>query len=132
VNSERGELVTIGDERPHKKLEVWQEAMALVARIYNLTKEFPKSEAYGLSSQMRRSAISIPSNIAEGAARKSKAEFLQFLNIAQGSLSELDTQLELAYVLGYIDEKRQKETLAKLTTIFRMLSGLIRSLKKSE
>lgn len=124
--------MTIGDERPHKKLEVWQEAMALVARIYNLTKEFPKSEAYGLSSQMRRSAISIPSNIAEGAARKSKAEFLQFLNIAQGSLSELDTQLELAYVLGYIDEKRQKETLAKLTTIFRMLSGLIRSLKKSE
>lgn len=127
-----GGLVSIGDERPHKKLEVWQKAMALVARIYSLTKEFPKSEAYGLSSQMRRSAISIPGNIAEGAARKSKAEFLQFLNIARGSLSELDTQLELAYMLGYIDEKRQRETLAELTTVFRMLSGLIRSLKKSE
>ena len=92
MNGEPGELVTIArDERPHKKLEVWQEAMALVARIYSLTEGFPKSEVYGLSSQMRRSAISIPSNIAEGAARKSNAEFLQFLSIAQGSLSELDT-----------------------------------------
>lgn len=68
--------MSIRYERPHKKLEAWQKAMALVARIYSLTKEFPKSEAYGLSSQMRRSAIFIPSNIAEGAARKSKAEFL--------------------------------------------------------
>lgn len=81
---------------------------------------------------MRISAISVTGNIAEGAARKSKAEFLQFLNIAQGSLSELDTQLELVYMLGYIDEKRQKETLAELITIFRMLSGLIRSVRERE
>ena len=124
--------MTTGDERPHRKLEVWQRAMALVIRIYDLTKGFPNSEAYGLSSQMRRSAVSVPCNIAEGAARKSKAEFLQFLNIAQGSLSELDTQLELAYMLGYIDAESQQVTLAEITTIFRMLSGLVRSVKKSK
>ena len=116
--------------RPHRKLEVWQKSMALVRRIYELTKEFPKEETYGLSSQMQRSAVSIPSNIAEGAARKSKAEFLQFLSIAQGSMSELDTQLEVAYMLGYIDEEKQKGTLDEITTIFKLLSGLIRSVKQ--
>jgi four helix bundle protein len=70
-----GGLVSIRDERPHKKLEVWQKAMALVARIYSLTKGFPKSEAYGLSSQMRRSAISIPANIAEGQQGNLKPNF---------------------------------------------------------
>lgn len=125
------ESVATGDERPHKRLEVWQRSMVLVKKVYDLTKEFPKNETYGLSSQMQRSAVSIPGNIAEGAARKSKAEFLQFLNIAQGSLSELDTHLELAYMLGYIDEERQKEILTELTTIFKMLSGLIRRLKNS-
>jgi len=127
-----GGLVSIRDERHNKKLEVWQNAMAPVVRIYTLTKGFPKSEAYDLSGQMRRSAISIPGNIAEGAAGKSKAEFLQFLNIAQISSSDLDAQLELTYMLGYIDEKRHREILAELTAIFRMLSGLIRSLKRSE
>ena len=115
--------------RPHRKLEVWQRSRVLVKRVYEVTKEFPKGETYGLSSQMQRSAVSIPSNIAEGAARKSKAEFLQFLSIAQGSLSELDTQLEVAYMLGYIDEEKRKETLTEITSIFKMLSGLIRSLK---
>ena len=121
--------MTIEDGRPHKRLEVWQRSMVLVKKIYHLTKGFPKNETYGLSSQMQRSVISIPSNIAEGAARKSKAEFLRFLNIAQGSLSELDTQMELAYMLGYIDKKEREEILADFTTIFKMLSGLIRSLK---
>ena len=116
--------------RPHRKLEVWQRSMELVKTIYELTKEFPKEEIYGLSSQMQRSAVSIPSNIAEGAARKSKAEFLHFLSIAQGSLSELDTQLEVAYMLGYIDEEKRKETLAEITSIFKLLSGLIRSVKQ--
>jgi len=106
--------------------------MALVARIYDLTKCFPSHEAYGLASQMRRSAVSVPSNIAEGAARKSRAEFLQFLSVAQGSLSELDTQLELAYMLGYIDDDSHNQTLAEITTVFKMLSGLIRSLKTRE
>jgi len=115
--------------RPHRKLEVWQRSMGLVKTIYGLTREFPKEEIYGLSSQMQRSAVSMPSNIAEGAARKSKAEFLQFLSIAQGSLSELDTQLEVAYMLGYIDEEKRKGTLDEITTIFKLLSGLIRSVK---
>lgn len=119
-------------ERPHRRLYVWQRAMELVARIYELTKGLPKSEAYGLASQMRRSAVSIPSNIAEGAARKSRAEFLQFLSVAQGSLSELDTQLELAYMLGYIDEDSKNQALAEITTVFKTLSGLIRSLKSGE
>ena len=116
--------------RPHRKLEVWRGSMVLVRRIYELTKEFPKEETYGLSSQMQRSAVSIPSNIAEGAARKSKAEFLQFLSIAQCSLSELDTQLEVAYMLAYINEEKRKETLTEITSIFKMLSGLIRSVKQ--
>ena len=116
--------------RPHRKLEVWQRSMELVKTIYELTKEFPKEETYGLSSQMQRSAVSIPCNIAEGAARRSKAELLHFLSIAQGSLSELDTQLEVAYMLGYIDEEKRKETLDEITTIFKLLSGLIRSVKQ--
>ena len=116
--------------RPHRKLEVWQRSMGLVKAVYGLTRNFPKEETYGLSSQMQRSAVSIPSNIAEGAARKSKAEFLHFLSIAQGSLSELDTQLEIAYMLGYIDKEKRKETLDQITDVFKMLSGLIRSVKQ--
>ena len=79
------------DIRPHRKLDVWKKAMALTKDIYTITGEFPKYERYGLISQMRRSAVSIPSNIAEGAGRRGHKEFLQFINIAQGSASELDT-----------------------------------------
>jgi len=118
-----------GGGRPHKRLEVWQKAMALVEAIYGLTTEFPRSEVYGLSGQMRRSAISVPCNIAEGAARKTRSEFVQFLTIAQGSLSELDTQVELACRLGYIDEQRRTEVTAEITTVFRMLSGLVRKVR---
>jgi len=121
--------VTAGGERPHKRLEVWQKAMALVEAIYGLTMEFPRSEVYGLSGQMRRSAISVPCNIAEGAARKTRSEFVQFLTIAQGSLSELDTQVELACRLGYVDEQRRAEASAEITTVFRMLSGLVRKVR---
>ena len=124
-----GEMVTTGGGRPHKRLEVWQKAMALVEAIYGLTAEFPRSEVYGLSGQMRRSAISVPCNIAEGAARKTRSEFVQFLTIAQGSLSELDTQVELACRLGYIDEQRRTEVTAEITTVFRMLSGLVRKVR---
>ena len=91
------------DNQPHRKLIVWQKSMEFVREIYRVSASFPKSEEYGLSSQMRRAAVSIPSNMAEGAARKGKKEFIQFINIAQGSISELDTQLELAYMLDYID-----------------------------
>ena len=118
-----------GGGRPHKRLEVWQKAMALVEAIYGLTTEFPRSEVYGLSGQMRRSAISVPCNIAEGAARKTRSEFVQFLSIAQGSLSELDTQVELACRLGYIDEDRRREATGEITAVFRMLSGLVRKVR---
>lgn len=116
-------------DRPHYELNIWQKSMQLVKDIYAITHKFPKTEIYGLTSQMRRSAISIPSNIAEGAARKSKAEFLQFLNIAQGSLSELDTQLELSKMLGFIESKEHSVLSVELNTIFKLLSGLIRSIK---
>jgi four helix bundle protein len=87
------------DTRPHRELDFWQESMGLVREIYQITSAFPKNEEYGLGSQMRRAAVSVPSNLAEGAARKGKKEFNHFLNIAQGSPSELDTQIELARML---------------------------------
>ncbi len=122
----------IDSGRPHRKLGVWQYSMQLVKTVYDLTKGFPKAQTFVLSSQIQRAAISIPSNIAEGAARKSRNEFLHSLNIAQGSLSELDTQLELAYNLGYIDEAQHSKAMLELTSTFKMLSGLVKSLKAKE
>ncbi|MBT8271907.1 MAG: four helix bundle protein [Bacteroidia bacterium] len=88
----------------HKELEVWKTAMDLVEKIYDLTTNFPDDERYGLISQMRRSAVSIPSNVAEGAGRKSNKEFLQFVSIALGSLTELETQYLIAIRLKYVKE----------------------------
>jgi len=122
----------IDSGRPHRKLGVWQYSMQLVKTVYDLTKGFPKVQTFVLSSQIQRAAISIPSNIAEGAARKSRNEFLHSLNIAQGSLSELDTQLELAYNLKYIDEAQHSKAMLELTSTFKMLSGLVKSLKAKE
>lgn len=85
-----------GGMKTHKDLQVWQRSLDLVEKIYKITREFPKEELFGLTSQIRRSVISIPSNIAEGSARNSKKEFLQFLYIALGSLSELETQCLIA------------------------------------
>ena len=117
------------DLRPHRKLDVWKMSMEFVREIYKVTESFPKSKVYGLTSQMRRSAVSIPSNLAEGAARKGAKEFGQFLNIAQGSISELDTQIELALMLNYIDKKSCEDLMEKINTISKMLFGLSRSLK---
>ena len=89
--------------KTHKNLEIWQLGIELVTKIYEITRNFPKEELYGLSSQMRRSAISFPSNIAEGAARNSQKEFLQFLYISLGSLSELETQLIISKNLGFLN-----------------------------
>lgn len=116
--------------KPHKKLDVWKKAVDLVQQIYDLTKTFPKNEDYSLTSQMRRAAISVPSNIAEGAARQTKKEFMQFLHMAQGSLSELDTQIEIAKRLGYFSEDQSKKPFEIMQDIDMMLSGLIKSLKK--
>ena len=114
--------------RPHRQLDVWNKAMSLVKEVYLATDKFPKLEIYGLTSQMRRAAVSIPSNLAEGAARKGVKEFKQFLNIAQGSISELDTQIELALMLGYIEKDRYDKLMATVNTISKMLFGLARSL----
>lgn len=113
--------------RVHHRLEAWQEAMALAEEVYRLTYGFPKEEAYGLTSQMRRAAVSVPSNIAEGAARGSNKEFLHYLLIARGSLSELDTQLLLADRLSYLSEK--ESTMVQIEKVFALLGGLVKSVK---
>jgi len=119
-------------EKPHKKLDVWQGAMKAAQIVYNLTKTFPEEERFGLISQMRRAAVSIPSNIAEGAARQGRREFRKFLSMAQGSLSELDTQLELAVLLGFVNNANLDEITGQLLRIDKMLSGLIRSIRKKD
>ncbi len=103
--------------------------MELVKDVYKATSSFPATEKYSLTDQIRRAAVSVPSNIAEGAARQTRKEFINFLHIAQGSLSELDTQFELARELGYIDEVAWKAIDALMVRVDKMLSGLIRSLR---
>lgn len=90
----------------HKELKIWKESMNLVIDIYEVTQSFPENERFGLTSQMRRSALSIPSNIAEGADRGGSKEFVRFLAIAKGSTSELETQMEIAQRLGLIDQMK--------------------------
>ena len=102
--------------------------MDFVELIYKITGDFPESEKFGLTSQLRRASISIPSNLAEGSGRKSTKEFIQFLYIALGSSSEIETQLEIAMRLGYM--KNQANTFDLLTDIRKLIQGLIRSLKK--
>lgn len=117
-------------KRAHKELDVWKESMQLAAGIYAVTELFPKSEIYGITSQMRRAAVSVPSNIAEGAARFSSKEFMQFLHIAGGSLSELDTQLILAIDLGFVPKERCVELEARLEKTSGLLAGLIYTVRK--
>jgi four helix bundle protein len=117
-------------EKPHKKLEAWKQSMELVVDIYEATKDFPHQEIYGITNQVRRAAVSVPSNIAEGAARQTKREFMNFLHVAQGSLSELDTQMEIATRLGFIDSKRRHSLNEKMVPIDKMITGLIRHLSK--
>ena len=116
--------------RPHKKLDVWKESVALATEIYKITNNFPKSEIYGIVSQMRRAAVSVPSNSAEGAARNSDKEFAQFLNIAGGSLSELDTQVEIAANLGYVTVEIKEVVDLKISAISAKLAGLIMNIRK--
>lgn len=118
-------------EKPHKRLNAWQLGMDIAFDVYHTTYSFPVEEKFGLTSQSRRNAVSVPSNIAEGAGRNTKKEFINFLHIAQGSLSELDTQLELARRLGFIDDQKWKALDEKLTEEDKVLSGLIRSQRES-
>jgi four helix bundle protein len=113
--------------RKHHQLEVWQQAIALVKDIYQLTASFPQQENYALASQMRRAAISVPSNIAEGAARTGDREFLKFLSIARGSLSELETQVIIAKELSYLTD--DAEIMGRLEKVFGLLGGLMKSVE---
>lgn len=116
--------------RPHRRLILWQKAMDFVVETYKVAARFPSAEKFGIASQIQRAAVSIPSNIAEGAARKSRREYLQFLYIARGSISELDTQLEIALRLGYMDEQCYASAQERLEELSRMLSALITALSK--
>jgi four helix bundle protein len=114
----------------HHDLRVWQDGMTLVRQIYALTQSFPKEEIYGLSLQLRRAAISIPSNIAEGAARSSRKEFIQYPVVARGSLSELETQLLIAKELGYFAPAKLPNDLVE--KLYAGLNGLISSIKEKD
>jgi four helix bundle protein len=114
--------------RPHEKLDVWRAAVDVVVVVYKGTESFPKEEKFGLTSQIRRAAVSIPANIAEGAARRSPKEFVHFISNAQGSASELETELLIARRLGYLQESPYIEMRDALDNIGRMLVGLARHL----
>ena len=116
--------------KAHKKLKVWQEAMILTKLIYQITEKLPKEEKFGLKIQMRRCAVSIPSNIAEGAARQGGKESIQFFTIARGSLSELDTQVELCKVLKLLTTFDISLLASHIETVDSLLSGFIRFRKK--
>ena len=113
----------------YQGLTVWQKAMDLTAIIYLLTKKLPKEELYSLSDQMRRSAVSIPSNIAEGQDRDTNKEFVRFLAISRGSKSELETQLLICVKVGYLSETEILEAMNLSTEIGKMLTSLINKLK---
>ena len=114
--------------RSYRELVVWQKAIALVIDVYSITKEFPRDEIYGLTSQLRRSAVSVPSNIAEGQGRATKGEFIQFLCHARGSLFELETQIAIAKELGYIAPEAEERITVQVTEVARILNGLLTSL----
>ena len=113
-----------------KDLIVWQKSMSLVTEIYRISKQFPKEEINGLSSQIRRSAISIPSNIAEGYGRNSRNDYIRFLQISTGSIYELETQLEISFNLKYLNQDLFKNILDIVQEIERMLCSLIHNLQK--
>lgn len=116
------------NERPHKRLDVWKRSILMVKRIYEVSACFPKEEEFGLKVQIRRAAVSVPSNIAEGLTRRSRKDKIHFLNISDSSLSEIDTQLEIAKELDFITEEIFREVEEQLVLIQRPLSGLIRSI----
>jgi four helix bundle protein len=116
--------------KTHKDLEVWKKAIEMVTTIYTLTRTFPKEELYGLTNQIRRSAVSVPSNIAEGSGRNSSKELLHFLCFATGSLSELETQIIIAHNLGYLNNDQKQEIDIILSNLFKLLSGFTQSIQK--
>ena len=120
-----------GQIRSPRDLITWQKAVGLVKIIYQLSNRFPKDELYGLTSQMRRAAVSVPANIAESQGRRLSGEVQHFLGTARDSLLELDTHLEIAFQLSYINLEQHRQTQAKLDEVGRLLNGMLRSLNCS-
>lgn len=121
--------VSSGEIRHYRDLVVWQKSVDWVEAIYSATGRWPGDERYGLTGQVRRAAVSVPSNVAEGCARRSSAEFLRFLSIARGSLAEVETQLIIATRLRYLDQSEAQPLFAAADEISRMLAGLISKLE---
>jgi len=117
--------------KSYKDLDVWKKSVELVKRIYSATQNFPKEEVYALTSQIRRSVISISSNIAEGKSRQHTNEYIQFLYIGLGSCAELESQITIAKQLGYLNNAIEKEIIGELDYIGKMLTNLIKSLRTS-
>lgn len=115
-------------KRSHRDLKAWQHAMELVTAVYSASANFPSTEQFGLTSQLRRAAVSVPANIAEGAARNGSKEFLHFLGIASGSLSELDTLVELAHKLGYLEQREELQR--QVDDVAGMVMGLAASIRR--
>ncbi|WP_420472340.1 four helix bundle protein [Brevundimonas sp. FT23042] len=116
--------------RSHRDLKVWQISLDVTEALYRLTADWPKHEQYGLVSQVRRAAVSVPANIAEGAGRRTPGEFVHFVGIARGSLAELETLLIVARRLDYVDEPTYRAVLNDLLELGRMATGLLRSLEE--
>ena len=119
------------DGGSYRDLLIWQKGLKLTKEIYEVSRLFPEDERFGLTAQIRRAAVSVPSNIAEGQARQGKKEFVRFLYIAKGSLAELDTQCALGLEFGYLEEKRHRKLLEKISELQRMIYSLIRKLSSS-
>ena len=115
-------------QKPHRNLVAWQKSMDLVMEVYRLTQAFPGSETYALSAQLRRAALSVPANIAEGAANRTPSQFANFLANALGSLNEIDTQLELSFRLGYILQDENRQVNALLDECMAVTYGLRKSI----
>ena len=116
----------------HKELQVWHKAMELAEAVFKRTAAFPRDQLYVLTAQIQRCALSVPSNIAEGRGRNSENEFAYFLNVARGSLAELQTQMELAMRLGYLTPKEEAAFTKQAEEVFRMLYGLRQKLKETK
>ncbi len=114
--------------KTHKDLELWKNGISFVKEIYQATKGFPKEELYGLTSQIRRAAVSVPANLSEGAARNQTREFVRFLRISQGSLSEVETLLIISVSLGYLDSNQMKHFSERIKVLTNQIIGLIHSL----
>lgn len=124
----------MASDRKYRELRVWQKGIEFAAALYEVTEGFPKAEQFGLRSQMRRAAVSVPSNVAEGHQRDSTPEYIRFCRVAMGSTGEIDTQLEIAKRLGFLKDEQYSKLDEQLDDIRRMLTGLINSLcqKKAE